>query len=106
LLSNRNIPYIAWNTLKKPDGGSIAAIGGTQSGWFGVIGNATFLGVPYLHVHFFTSYQPGTTPSAMLTKAKNNYLLYQWKDCLTLEEMELSGDPSLRTGGYSETSSE
>ena len=94
------LPCIAWSTLKKANGGSIATIGATRSGWFGVNGDQ-FLGVPYLHIRFFDAYEPGTTPSEMLTKAKNDYLINQWKDCVTLEEMTLLGDPSLKIGGYS-----
>lgn len=37
----------------------------------------------------------------MLANAQNEYLnTHDWKDCLTVKEIILLGDPSLKAGGY------
>jgi hypothetical protein len=96
------LPCFAWATLKKPRSGSIATFGCTRPGWPGFIEDPIAAGVPYLHVNFFDAYEPETTPSHMFVYAQNEYLNnFEWKDCLTLEETIMLGDPSLRVGGYS-----
>ena len=46
------------------------------------------------------AYEPGISVAEMMTSAQNDYISYVGKDCVTLEEFILLGDPSLRTGGY------
>jgi len=46
------------------------------------------------------NYEEGISVSEMFTGSQNDYINYVYKDCVTLEEFILIGDPSLKTGGY------
>ena len=53
---------------------------------------------------FFESYEPGIYLSDMFVNAQKNYIDRVWvnvfNDCLTLQEYNLLGDPTLKIGGY------
>jgi hypothetical protein len=95
-----NIPCFAWAVVKKPSGGAIAAIGATRMGYGGLVGDPLGGGTCRLNANFFEAYEPGISLSDMFLKAQNAYLDELWKDCFTLEEFNLIGDPSLKIGGY------
>ena len=91
-------PCFAWSITKKQFGGAIATIGATRLIYGSYDpGSVGFL---RLDVKFFEAYEPSVDISQMLISAQNEYLNYVWKDCLTIEEAILLGDPSLRVGGY------
>ncbi|MBS3777661.1 MAG: hypothetical protein KGY50_00020 [Candidatus Thermoplasmatota archaeon] len=94
------IPCFAWMMVKQQEGGSIASIGATRMGYGGYAEDPMGGGTCRLHADFFDAYEPGILLSDMLTKAQSDYLDNVWKDCLTLEEFILIGDPSLKIGGY------
>jgi len=100
LLGIINFPGIAYNLVKKPIGGAVAAIGATRVAFTDVDWEGVKGGAGYLNLHFFMNYEDGISVSEMLTKSQNDYLNYVYKDCITLEEFILIGDPSLKTGGY------
>jgi hypothetical protein len=97
---NMKIPCFAWSIVKKPSGGAIAAIGFTESPYAGLVGDPIGGGSSRMNVNFFEAYEPGMILSDMLKEAQHAYLDDLWKDCLTLEQCTLIGDPSLRIGGY------
>lgn len=90
----------AYNIVKRPFGGAIAAVGATRVAFTDVDHHGVHGGAGYLNLHFFMNYEEGISVSEMLTKSQYDYLNYVGKDCLTLEEFILIGDPSLKTGGY------
>lgn len=94
------IPCFAWMMVKQQGGGSIASIGATRMGYGGYAENPMGGGTCRLHADFFDAYEPGIILSDMLTNAQSAYLDNVWKDCLTLQEFVLIGDPSLKIGGY------
>ena len=94
------LPCFAWMTVKKPSGGAIAAVGATRMAYGGYVGDPMGGGSCRMNANFFEAYEPGITVSQMFTRAQTAYLDDLWKDCLTLEEFNLIGDPSLRIGGY------
>ena len=93
-------PCLASYTLNKPFGGAIVVIGSTGIGYGGLPGDPLAAGCPRLHAYFFEAYEQGVTVSQMLTSAQNEYLNNVWKDCITIEEFNILGDPSLKIGGY------
>lgn len=95
-----DLPSFAWMMVKQPDSGAIATIGASRMGYGGVVGNPLGGGTCRMNANFFEAYEPGITVSQMLTAAQTAYLDDLWKDCLTLQEFMLIGDPSLRVGGY------
>jgi len=94
------LPCFAWCTMKKTNGGAIAAIGATRMAYGGYAGDPLGGGSCRMNANFFDAYESGATVSQMLIGAQNAYLNDLWKDCLTLEEFNLLGDPSLKIGGY------
>ena len=96
----KDLPCFAWFAVKKPDGGAIATIGSSRMAYGGYAGNPLGGGSCRMNANFFDAYEPGITLSQMLMEAQNAYLNDVWKDCLTLEEFNLLGDPSLKIGGY------
>ena len=94
------IPCFAWMAVKNPSGGAIAAIGSTRMAYGGYAENPLGGGSCRINANFFDAYKPGITVSQMFTKAQKAYLDDLWKDCLTIEEFNLIGDPSLKVGGY------
>jgi hypothetical protein len=97
---NVKIPCFAWALVKKPSGGAIAAIGASRMGYGGLVGDPLGGGTCRMNANFFEAYEPGITVSDMFMKAQRAYLDTLWKDCFTLEEFNLIGDPSLKIGGY------
>jgi hypothetical protein len=95
-----NFPGIAYNFVKKPIGGAVAAIGATRIAFTDVDWKGVNAGAGYLNLHFFMNYEEGITVSEMLTKSQNDYINYVYEDCITIEEFILIGDPSLKVGGY------
>ena len=54
-------------------------------------------------VEFFNHCKSGSILSDVFNNAKKDYLNQVWDDvddCITIEEYNLIGDPSLRIGGY------
>jgi hypothetical protein len=100
-LLNMKIPCFAWALVKKPSGGAIATIGFTESPYGGLVGDPLGGGSCRMNANFFDAYEPGILLSDMFAKAQHTYLDDLWKDCLTLEQCTLIGDPSLKIGGYS-----
>jgi len=94
------MPCFAWSFVKKPSGGAIATIGASRMGYSGYVGDVLGAGTCRMNANFFDSYEPGIILSDMLTEAQTKYLDEVWKDCFTLEEYNLIGDPSLKVGGY------
>ena len=93
-------PCFAWMLIKKANGGAIATIGSTRVAFTNVDEQGIHAGASYLNVQFFEGYEPGIAVSDMLISAQNDYLLNVGLDCVTLEEFNLLGDPSLKVGGY------
>jgi hypothetical protein len=94
------MPCFAWSFVKKSSGGAIATIGASRMGYSGYVGDVLGAGTCRMNANFFDSYEPGIILSDMLTEAQTKYLDEVWKDCFTLEEYNLIGDPSLKVGGY------
>jgi hypothetical protein len=94
------LPCFAWSWVKKPSGGAIATIGASRMGYSGYVGDILGAGTCRMNANFFGSYKPGVTLSDMLIEAQIRYLDEVWKDCFTIEEYNLIGDPSLKVGGY------
>ena len=82
------------------NGGAIATIGATRVAFTGVSETGVHSGAGFLNVHFYEGYSPGVRLSQMFLNAQNEYINYVGKDCLTIEEFILLGDPSLKVGGY------
>jgi len=95
------LPCFSWLTLKYRNGGSIAVIGNTGYGYSTIISEEIIIGASLLNILFFESYEEEITLSDMFTAAQSKYLdVLPWKDCLTIQEYNLFGDPSLKIGGY------
>lgn len=95
------LPCFAWYLIKKPLGGAVATIGATRVAFTMVSEHGAHGGAGFMNVHFFKAYEPGIMVSHMLVSAQVDYLNEgEWKDCITLEEFILVGDPSLKIGGY------
>ncbi len=95
------LPTFAWFLIKKPVGGAVATIGATRVAFTMVDTDGIHGGAGFLNLHFFKAYTPGISVSEMLVQSQNDYLnSAPWKDCITLEEFNLLGDPSLKIGGY------
>jgi hypothetical protein len=99
-LGGFHIPGFAWSIVKKSGGGAIASIGATRVAYASVMNDNIQAGAPRLNANFFENYEQGALLSGLFVGAQNDYLNYCWKDCLTLEEFNLIGDPSLKIGGY------
>ena len=99
-LLNLKIPCFAWAMVKKLSGGAIATIGFTESPYGGLVGDPLGSGSCRMNANFFDAYEPGITLSDMFMKAEHAYLDDLWRDCLTVEQCNLIGDPSLKIGGY------
>ncbi len=100
-LYNIKVPSFAWYLIIKPFGGAVATIGATRVAFTMVDNEGIHGGAGFMNVHFFKAYEPGITVSEMLVSAQNDYLNErEWKDCITLEEFILLGDPTLKVGGY------
>ena len=97
---SEHFPCFSWQIMKKPTTGAIATIGATRVAFTHVNAGGIYGGAGYLNLHFFMAYEPGITVAEMLTSAQNDYISNVGKDCVTLEEFILLGDPSLKTGGY------
>jgi hypothetical protein len=97
---NSKIPCFAWSMVKKQSGGAIATIGFTESPYGGLVGDPLGGGSCRMNANFFNAYEPGILLSDMFMIAQHAYLDDLWKDCLTLEQCTLIGDPSLKIGGY------
>ena len=101
-IGNR-ISGLAWSFVNKAFGGAITAISATRVAYISAIEDEIIAGSPILNINFFRSYESGIMVSQMLINAQTNYLNYMqdyWRDCLTIEEYILLGDPSLKVGGY------
>ena len=95
---------IAWDFVKKQDGGAIACIASTTISWGTVGKHAKDFTCGYFTTKLFESTTTGYL-GKMVYQAQNQYMnsfpLYNHQDCLTIEAFTLFGDPSLRIGGYS-----
>ena len=97
------LPCFAWSIIKKPSSGAIASIGATRVAFGGNIGNPFFAGAAKMNKEFFEAYDEGIILSDMFTTAQTKYIndLWPiWKDCMTIEQFIIIGDPSLKVGGY------
>ncbi|KYK22288.1 hypothetical protein AYK25_02495 [Thermoplasmatales archaeon SM1-50] len=90
---------IAWEFLKYEKGGSIATIGSTRKGHLNREDPLSSFG-GLLIIKFFESYEPGIKLSEMYIKAVTSFINDTWKDYMTLQEIIILGDPSLKIGGY------
>ena len=90
----------AWSIVKESNGGAIASLGASRMGYSGYVGAPLGAGTCRMNANFFDAYEPGIHLSEMLMNAQTAYLDDVWKDCFTLEEYNLIGDPSLKVGGY------
>ncbi len=93
-------PCVSWQIVKKINGGAIASIGSTRVAFTGVDEDGAHWGAGFLNTHFFDAYQPGKSLASLFTSAQTDYLNTVGKECITLEEFTLIGDPSLQLGGY------
>jgi hypothetical protein len=101
-ISGFKFPCFAWYLILKPFGGAVATIGATRVAFTMVDDEGIHGGAGFMNVHFFKAYEPGITVSEMFVSAQNDYINQgEWKDCVTLAEFNLLGDPSLKVGGYS-----
>jgi len=98
--TSQYFPCFAWFITKIKNAGAIATIGATRIAFTGVSESGVHSGAGFLNVHFYEGYYQGVTVSQMFANAQNEYLNYVGKDCLTIEEFILLGDPSLKVGGY------
>jgi hypothetical protein len=97
------LPCFAWSMVKKPQSGAIAVIGSTRTGFSYTTEIGAQEGGSRLMVEFFKHCKPGSILSEVFNDAKKDYLNQVWDDvddCITIEEYNLIGDPSLRIGGY------
>jgi hypothetical protein len=101
---NIDIPCFAWSMIKKQNGGAIACIAATRTGFGGFAGNPFMAGASSLHRYFFEAYEPGILLGQMFIQAQNSFIEnimdHVMYDPLTLQEFTLLGDPSLKIGGY------
>ena len=93
-------PCFTWEILKKVTGGGIAAVGSTRVAFTGVDENGAHWGAGFLNTHFFQAYKPGRNLGELMTQAQIDYINAVGKECITLEEFILVGDPSLHLGGF------
>ncbi len=93
-------PCLSWQIVRKINGGGIAAIGSTRVAFTGVDASGAHWGAGFLNTHFFDAYEPGSHLASLFLTAKMDYLQSVGKECITLEEFILIGDPSLKLGGY------
>jgi hypothetical protein len=93
-------PCFTWEILKKVTGGGIAAVGSTRVAFTGVDEDGAHWGAGLLNTHFFQAYEPGKNLGELMNQAQIDYIQSVGKECITLEEFILVGDPSLHLGGY------
>lgn len=93
-------PCFTWEILKKATGGGIAAVGATRVAFTGVDQNGAHWGAGFLNTHFFQAYEPGKNLGELMNQAQIDYINSVGKECISLEEFMLVGDPSLKLGGY------
>lgn len=93
-------PTFTWEILKKRVGGGIAAVGSTRVAFTGVDANGAHWGAGLLNTNFYQAYEPGRYLGELMTQTQTDYIHTVGKECITLEEFILVGDPSLRLGGY------
>jgi len=53
-----------------------------------------------LNTYFFQAYEPGKDLGELMNQAQIDYINSVGKECISLEEFMLVGDPSLHLGGY------
>lgn len=97
--TNKLQKCIAWEFLKHENGGSIATVGSTRMGNLIIEDPPSGFG-GLLIIKFFESYKPGIALSDMYTNAISSFIDETWKDYMTLQEVIVLGDPSLKIGGY------
>lgn len=93
------VDCFAWRWVEKKHGGAIATIGATRV----ARGDLEF-GCNFLSLKYYEAYSSSKTVSQMLSKAQISYLNIHPKDYFTVQEFVLLGDPSLKIGGFEETS--
>jgi hypothetical protein len=93
-------PCFTWEILKKVTGGGIAAVGATRVAFTGVDEDGAQWGAGFLNTHFFQAYEPGKNIGELMNQAQIDYINSVGKECISLEEFMLVGDPSLHLGGY------
>jgi hypothetical protein len=93
-------PTFTWEILNKRVGGGIAAVGSTRVAFTGVDANGAHWGAGLLNTNFYKAYAPGKYLGELMTQTQTDYINTVGKECITLEEFILVGDPSLRLGGY------
>lgn len=93
-------PCFTWEILKKVTGGGIAAVGATRVAFTGVDEDGARWGAGFLNTHFFQAYEPGKNIGELMNQAQIDYINSVGKECISLEEFMLVGDPSLHLGGY------
>lgn len=101
---NIDFPCFVESMIKKQNGGAVACIGATRTGFGGFAGDPFMAGASSLHAFFFESYEPGIHLGEMFIHAQYSFIdtimekvMY---DPLTIQEFTLFGDPSLKVGGY------
>jgi len=97
--TNKLQTCIAWEFLKHKNGGSIASVGATRMGNLILDDPPSGFG-GLLIIKFFESFKPGIAFSDMYKHAISSFIDDTWKDYVTLQEVILLGDPSLKIGGY------
>jgi hypothetical protein len=99
-----DFPCFAWGMIKKQNGGAVACIGATRTGFGGFAGDPLMAGASSMHAFFFDAYEPGIHLGEMFTHAQSTFIEQIMDDViydpLTLQEFTLLGDPSLKIGGY------
>jgi len=90
----------AWSLVKHEDGGAIATIGQTHSGFSYTNESGEYWGSDKFTEEFFRTYNSSETLGEMMTKTQISYISEFSFDDLTVEIFNLLGDPSLKIGGY------
>ncbi|OYT29442.1 hypothetical protein B6U98_02160 [Thermoplasmatales archaeon ex4572_165] len=109
--TQRHFPCFSGSFITKQSGGCIAAVAATQPGLVGfAIDDEEIIDIVFgssiLNRFFFESYEPGIILSDMFIESQNLYINFirnldsMIVDCVTLQEFNLFGDPSLKVGGY------
>jgi hypothetical protein len=94
-------PCFSWQLMKKTNGGTIGTIGATRVAYTGVDASGPHWGASLLNTNFFKAYEPGKTLGELMVSTQIDYVNTVGKECITLEEFILLGDPSLQLGGFS-----
>jgi len=99
-LNDKPPSCFAWSLVKHDEGGAIASIGQTHSGFSLTDDSGDYWGSDKFTEDFFRAYSENVTLGEMMTQAQISYITSYPFDDLTVEIFNLLGGPSLKIGGY------